>query len=728
MQENISTLEDFARPPRRRLSIRSQIVFVTALMLILASLIAAIGGFSLTRLQQVTLNNYDVARQINEESLKLSNSFLRAREFEGSLLTHWRTSGYDMGVSSNISGQLIQTRNSLDMLEQLIRASNDTDLRGLQTEIDSIRPLVDDYETTYQVTAAAIRERSRPEGLESQLRNELTQIKLLGSSFDNPTYTQLALEAGLNEQAYYSSGRQEYVDNIRLDINTLIALAQADTTISNVDQAAIIERARSYRILLTQIVPLVQSLEVNAALSTEISADITSIVERISTISNSGLMEASQQLTRTSQQSTLLLVFTAAIALAVGVIASIWLARRIILPLNRLTLAAEALGRGDLQQRVQVTSGSELITLAETFNSMAAQLRQTLTDLEQRVAQRTQDLERRSNQLQAAAEVARDATSTRDVEALLSRAVNLIRDRFGFYHAGIFLIDKKNEYAVLQAATGTAGQGMLKSNHKLKIGETGLVGFAALQGQPRIALNVGADAVHFKNPFLPNTRSEMALPLKVSRQIIGVLDVQSEDENAFGREDMVILQTMADQLAVAIDNARLVREAQENLHEIQTLYASYSQEAWKKLLTSYKTSGYQYDQNGVSPLPETPERPASEDTIPLATLHIPLKVRGQTVASLEIWPKEGEKSIENLPLLQALGDRLSQVLDSARLFEEARANAAREQMLNQIVTRFSRSLDLGTLLRNAAKELGEMPGVSEVSIHLGTPADSGENN
>ena len=180
--------------------------------------------------------------------------------------------------------------------------------------------------------------------------------------------------------------------------------------------------------------------------------------------------------------------------------------------------------------------------------------------LEQRVQERTNDLERRSVQLRVAAEIARDATSARELNDLLNSAVNLVRDRFGFYHAGIFLLDKRREYAILKAATGEAGRQMIERKHKLKVGETGIVGYATGTGQPRIALDVGADAVHFKNPLLPETRSEMALPFKVNDQVIGALDVQSTQEAAFDEEDVAILQTMADQLAVAI--TRLERAAE----------------------------------------------------------------------------------------------------------------------------------------------------------------------
>ena len=182
--------------------------------------------------------------------------------------------------------------------------------------------------------------------------------------------------------------------------------------------------------------------------------------------------------------------------------------------------------------------------------------------LEQDVAERTRDLERRSVQVQAAATVARDATSAQELDDLLNNAVNLVRKRFGFYHAGLFLLDEEREYAILKAATGEAGRQMLERQHKLKVGEVGVVGYATGTGQPRIALDVDADAMHFKNPLLPKTRSEMALPLKVNDQVIGALDVQSTQGAAFDDEDAAVLQTMADQLAVAIERLKQTADLQ----------------------------------------------------------------------------------------------------------------------------------------------------------------------
>ncbi len=167
---------------------------------------------------------------------------------------------------------------------------------------------------------------------------------------------------------------------------------------------------------------------------------------------------------------------------------------------------------------------------------------------------------RRTTLLNAAAQVSRNISSILDLDELLTRTVDIICNEYGFYYAGIFLIEPLadgKKWAVLKAGRGKAGRIMIENNHKLEVGGRSMIGACTALNQARIALDVGKEAVWFNNPFLPDTRSEMALPLAVGDQVIGALTVQSTEEVAFSAEDISSLQAMADQLAVAINNARL---------------------------------------------------------------------------------------------------------------------------------------------------------------------------
>ncbi|RME72770.1 MAG: GAF domain-containing protein, partial [Chloroflexi bacterium] len=183
-----------------------------------------------------------------------------------------------------------------------------------------------------------------------------------------------------------------------------------------------------------------------------------------------------------------------------------------------------------------------------------------------------EETRRRAEQFRAVAEVGEAVAGLIDLNEVLTKTVNLIRDRFGFYHVSIFLLDDKQEWAVVRASTGEVGKIMVERPHRLKVGGQSIVGFVTGNAQPRIALDVGQDAVHFDNPLLPNTRSEMALPLIYRGTVIGALDVQSTEANAFTDEDVETLQIMADQLASAISNARLFEQLQTGLMEQGILY------------------------------------------------------------------------------------------------------------------------------------------------------------
>jgi len=247
-------------------------------------------------------------------------------------------------------------------------------------------------------------------------------------------------------------------------------------------------------------------------------------------------------------------------------------------PIIEITRSAEKIADGDLGVQAKVTSNDEIGTLGTAFNSMTKQLKDLVDTLENRVRERTRQLasqnealQFRSRQLQTVADVARSIVSTREVDSLLNQVTRLVSERFGFYHAGIFLLDEDGEYAVLRAANSPGGKRMLDRQHKLKVGQIGIVGYVTGSGEPRIATDVGEDAVYFNNPDLPETRSEMALPLKLGGSIIGALDVQSKESDAFGEDDVALFTTLADQISVAIENANAYEISQQTVEEMKEL-------------------------------------------------------------------------------------------------------------------------------------------------------------
>jgi GAF domain-containing protein len=245
------------------------------------------------------------------------------------------------------------------------------------------------------------------------------------------------------------------------------------------------------------------------------------------------------------------------------------MAGRIARPVTQITEAARKMVAGDLKQSVVINRSDEIGELGLAFNQMADQLRMTIGSLESTVDERTEQLQQASDQyrlrtihLEASAEINRAAASILDPQELMQSTAELIRERFDFYHVSFFLIDETGAWAVVVASTGEVGQLMVAQPHRLQVGGESMVGWVCAHGQPRIAFNVGSDALHFGSPLLPDTRSEMVVPLLVGNQLLGSLDVQSNREAAFGEDDVRTLQGITDMIAITLHNARLFTETQ----------------------------------------------------------------------------------------------------------------------------------------------------------------------
>jgi GAF domain-containing protein len=385
-------------------------------------------------------------------------------------------------------------------------------------------------------------------------------------------------------------------------------------------------------------------------------------------------------------------------------------------------------------------------------------------------------------QFETAAEIARDISSSLDLDELLEKAVELIRSRFDFYHAAIFLKDLPGEFVVIREATGDAGAQLKRAGHKLGIGSTSVVGYVAGQGEPLIVNDTTRSPTYYANPILPDTRAEAAMPLRVGERIVGVLDVQSKQPYAFSDENLRILQILADQLAIAVVNTELFAETQEHLaqhrllHHITTTAASGTTldealqsavnglqvtlggdrvsillaDREKKVLEVRAAVGYASDVfdlriplgSGITGWAAAHRRTLRVNNVLSDTRYIegspntrsemaiPLLYRSELLGVLNVESEQLSAYAENdEELLGTLGGSLAAIIANARLLEQIRSQAERERILFEISDKIRRTTDLETILATTASELTRAVGANSARIKIGTvPPDTGKKS
>ena len=362
-------------------------------------------------------------------------------------------------------------------------------------------------------------------------------------------------------------------------------------------------------------------------------------------------------------------------------------------------------------------------------------------NLNERISDLETEVDKRRSKMLAARQISREITQQNSLQDLLNDSVDLICTQFEFYYAAIFLSDERNEFAILKAASGEAGKQLISQGHKLRIREEGIVGYVVARGETRLALDVGEDSVHFKNPLLPGTRSEVGIPLKIGTRIIGALDVQSDKETAFTEEDIDILQSVADQLASAIDKSIYINELESQIKELLIGSGESTRGVWRAhLYGSRRNLSFIYRDDQLTSEVSTPllgdisestvESYTSEDQIdetnPIETVYsLPIKLRDQVLGMIKVRYNGKKIPLRMVNLVNIATDRLAIALENARLLENIQERAEREHTVGEISTKVRSSQTIESIMQTAVSELGKTLGVNEVSIQLKT-ADNTE--
>jgi GAF domain-containing protein len=342
----------------------------------------------------------------------------------------------------------------------------------------------------------------------------------------------------------------------------------------------------------------------------------------------------------------------------------------------------------------------------EKEKNLAVDLQKERLQLAANIAKRTADLERRLIQIHTAAEITRSISSMLDPEILLQRVVDLIKERFDLYYVGVFILDNQRDFAVLRAATGEAGEKMLESGHRLAVGGSSMIGWTTLYRKPRIALDVGLEAVRFSNPHLPLTRSEAALPLVIGDRSLGALTIQSSTPEAFDEDDITVLQGIADSLATALENSNLFKQTQDNLEEIRYLHKQYLTKAW---------ADFDLPESNMSYTFENPQAPPLDAT---GILTIPIKLRDQIIGQVEIERPKADLTAEEKVYIDTLTTETAVALENVRLLRETQLRAERERLVSEVAGKVRASLEVDTVLQTILREVGRILRASGGTIQL----------
>lgn len=418
----------------------------------------------------------------------------------------------------------------------------------------------------------------------------------------------------------------------------------------------------------------------------------------------------------------------------------------------------------------------------------AVMANQQLQARTQELEETTEQLRRQASQLRTTAEIAHAGSSILDPERLFTEAVNRIQEGFsllGVYYVGLFLLDDADadtgdQFAVLRAATGEAGRLLLEMNYKLELAETSAVGWCIIRQQSHVALDIAENTVQLDALSMPNTRSEIALPLRSRGRVLGALSVHSTREAAFDEADIALLQTMADQVALAIDNARLFSQTEAALEETQAAHQRYLRREWRELLDTKPVTRIDYSRPGHSPVETSlawggprhrmdvpagteaqengplhearrqaiasgqtvivegfdPHRAApdgdeataplhslqSQDAVSQTALVVPLKLRGQVIGTIALREARRQRpwAPAEIALAETVAEQTALTIETLRLMDETQRRAAREQRIGEIANRMQRATNMQNLMHIMAEELNQALGGSRVYVRLGT--------
>ncbi len=374
-------------------------------------------------------------------------------------------------------------------------------------------------------------------------------------------------------------------------------------------------------------------------------------------------------------------------------------------PITHLTAVAQRIAGGDLQAQAPIESRDEIGHLAAVFNIMTAQLRGLIGSLEDQVRERTAELA-------LSMQVGQHASTIKDLDELLPTITEFIREQFNLYYTQVYFVDDLRQNLVLKAGTGAVGAELLARRHGLPVGLGSIVGRVAAEGKAIVASDTANSAIHKPNPLLPDTRCELAVPLIVEGQVIGVLDMQADRTHTFTEQNLTVFEAMATQLGVAINSARQWASAQAAQQKAEEAIRRLTRESWTEKIASQREAlSFSYDLSSITPVKLQSQNEAS--------ISVPVVIQNEQIGQLAVkLPPEKRLSTDEESLLAAVAQQLAQKAENLRLFQQTEQRAAREQLARQITDKLRASRDIETALKTAAEELSRALAAPRAVIEL----------
>jgi GAF domain-containing protein/HAMP domain-containing protein len=379
-------------------------------------------------------------------------------------------------------------------------------------------------------------------------------------------------------------------------------------------------------------------------------------------------------------------------------------------PVQQLAEAAREVGHGNLDVEIDPAEmEGELKSLAEAFNQMTAQLRGSIGSLEDQVRDRTAELA-------LSMEVGQRAAAIRNLDELLPTITEYIRAQFNLYYTQVYFVDDLGQNLILRAGTGSVGQELIARRHQLPIGLGSIVGRVAAEGKSIVVTDTHNSDIHKANPLLPETRSELAIPLVVEDRVIGVLDMQADKVNTFTENSLTVFEAMATQLAVSIDSAQQWARAQEAQQKAEEALRQLTHQSWVERLALRRESlAFAYDLAEVAPVSAVDPAEANGGKKVAALLVVQNEPIGELVVNA---PPQRGLSADAQALVAAVAQQLAQKAENLRLFEQTQQRAAREQLARQISDKVRASRDIESALKTAAEELSKALGTARAVVDL----------